>query len=506
MSAILEKQSLRDFDWLLALLAIGIVAFGTMQIRYAQPTEPYWVKQLIGLGIALVAMIIIAFTDYRRLLNMAPVFYVFGLILLVLVLFPGIGLKINGQRAWIKVPGIGQFQPSELSKDNAMMLARYFGRQRIQSLTIKEMIIGALILALPIGLIMLEPDVGSVLTYLPILFVVLFLSAIRLRWVVGGIVIALVMLPFAYWVGVKTHFVKPYQQERINVILDPEKADRRGYGYNTWQSILTVGEGGLLGADTSSEHSQSSLKFLPEPHTDFIFAVTAGNAGFIGCILVLLAYGVLLSRLITGARRAPDRMGMLVIMAIVGGLMFQIFINIGMELGLLPVIGVPLPLMSAGLASLIALSLIGFVSAAIAPIVNREDNGIAFTPRFGYTQLARRHKYDFGAARDGIFKARNTIKVLRALERGERIFGSPTRGQVLELIEPLVGASGPRMTQGMRKSLEVHEVKKVFEHISSGDKKSSKLAEGCAPCCGVCMLQAPAAVRFSVEQFKSPSL
>lgn len=374
MSAILEKQSLRDFDWLLALLAIGIVAFGTMQIRYAQPTEPYWVKQLIGLGIALVAMIVIAFTDYRRLLNMAPVFYVFGLMLLVLVLIPGIGLKINGQRAWIKVPGIGQFQPSEFVKvTTAMMLARYFGKQRIQSLTIKEIIIGVLILALPIGLILGEPDVGSVLTYLPILFVVLFLSAIRLRLVVGGIVIALVMLPFAYWVGVKTNIVKPYQQERINVILDPEKADRRGFGYNTWQSILTVGEGGLLGSEASTEHSQSSLKFLPEPHTDFIFAVTAGNAGFIGCILVLLAYGILLSRLITGARRAPDRMGMLVIMAIVGGLMFQIFINIGMELGLLPVIGVPLPLMSAGLASLIATFIaIGFaISVQLRRFVNR---------------------------------------------------------------------------------------------------------------------------------------
>jgi rod shape determining protein RodA len=373
MSAILEKKSLRDFDWLLALLAIGIVVFGTMQIRYAQPTEPYWVKQLIGLSIALVAMLAVAFTDYRRLLNIAPAFYIFGLLLLVLVLLPHVGLKINGQRAWIKVPGIGQFQPSEFVKvTTAMMLARYFGKQRIQSLTVKEMAIGGLILALPLGLILLEPDVGSILTYLPILFVVLFLSAIRLRLVIVGLAIAVLMLPVAYWVGVKTHFVKPYQQERINVILDPEKADRRGFGYNTWQSILTVGEGGLLGADTSSEHSQSSLKFLPEAHTDFIFAVLAGNTGFVGCIMVLLAYAILLSRLITGARRAPDRMGMLVIMAIVGGLMFQIFINIGMELGLLPVIGVPLPLMSAGLASLIATFIaIGFaISVQLRRFVN----------------------------------------------------------------------------------------------------------------------------------------
>jgi rod shape determining protein RodA len=373
MAAILEKRSFRDFDWLLALMAIGIVAFGTMQIRYAQPTEPYWVKQLIGLGIALVAMIAVAFTDYRRLLNIAPAFYVFGLLLLVLVLVPGIGLKINGQRAWIKVPGIGQFQPSEFVKvTTAMMLARYFGKHRLEALSIKEMAVGGFILALPIGLILMEPDVGSVLTYLPILAVVMFLSAIRMRLVIASVVIAVVMLPVAYWVGVKTHLVKSYQQERINVILDPEKADRRGFGYNTWQSILTVGEGGLLGSDTTSEHSQSSLKFLPEPHTDFIFAVTAGNAGFIGCILVLMAYAVLLSRLVTGARRAPDRMGMLVIMAIVGGLTCQIFINIGMELGLLPVIGVPLPLMSAGLASLIATFIaIGFaISVQLRRFVN----------------------------------------------------------------------------------------------------------------------------------------
>lgn len=390
MVAMIQKRGLRDFDWLLALLAVGIVCFGTLQIRNAQPSENYWVKQLIGLGIAIVAMLLVAFNDYRKLINIAPAFYVFGLLLLMLVLIPGVGLKINGQRAWIRVPGIGQFQPSEFVKvTTAMMLARYFGKHRVGALALKEMAMGGLILALPIFLILLEHDVGSVITYLPILAIVLFLSAIRMRYVVAAVVLGVLLLPFAYWVGVKTHFVKNYQQERINVILDPENADRRGFGYNTWQSILTVGEGGLLGADTSdggrgkggggvaggsgaAAHSQSSLKFLPEPHTDFIFAVTAGNTGFVGCILVLFAYAILLSRLIAGAKRAPDRMGMLVIMAIVGGLTFQIFINIGMELGLLPVIGVPLPLMSAGLASLIATFIaIGFaISVQLRRFVN----------------------------------------------------------------------------------------------------------------------------------------
>jgi len=374
MVAIIQKRSWRDFDWILALLAIGIVAFGTIQIRNAQPTETFWIKQIIGLSIALVAMLAVAFTDYRRLIHFAPAFYIFGLVLLVIVLIPGIGLKINGQRAWIKLPGgIGQFQPSEFVKvTTAMMLARYFGRNRAQTLTIKEMIIGGLILALPIGLILLEPDVGSVLTYMPILAVVLFLSSIRLRLVIISAVLAVLMIPLAYWVGVKTNLVKGYQQERINVILDPENADRKGIGYHTWQSILTVGEGGFIGSKSSTEHSQSSLKFLPEPHTDFIYAVTAESSGFVGCVLVLVAYAVLLSRLITGARRASDRMGMLVIMSIVGGMTFQIFINIGMALGISPVIGVPLPLMSAGLASLIATFIaIGFaISVQLRRFVN----------------------------------------------------------------------------------------------------------------------------------------
>ena len=227
MVAIIQKRSWRDFDWVLALLAIGIVAFGTVQIHYAQPTQSYWAKQLIGLGIAIVAMLAIAFTDYRRLLNLAPVFYVFGLLLLIVVLIPGIGMRVNGQQAWIKVPGIGQLQPSEFVKvTTAMMLARYFGKTRVQALALPEMIVGGVILALPIVLILLEPDVGSVLTYIPILLVVLFLSAIKLRLVFACAVLAVVLIPFAYWVGVKTGFVKAYQQERINVIYDPERADR----------------------------------------------------------------------------------------------------------------------------------------------------------------------------------------------------------------------------------------------------------------------------------------
>lgn len=375
MAAILERRSYRDFDWPLAILAVMIVGFGTWMIHQAQPdpATSYWQKQLIGLGIALVAMVAIAFTDYRKLVHIAPAFYIFGLVLLTIVLIPGIGLKINNQRAWIKMPVVGQFQPSEFVKiTTVLMLARYFGRPRQGILTWKEFFIGCTILALPVGLILLEPDAGQAMTYFPLLAVVLFLSAVRVRLVIAACVLSIVAVPAAYYVGVKTGKIKSYQQERINVILDPENADPRGYGYHTVQSMVTVGKGGLTGSRAADEYSQSRLKFLPEPHTDFIFAVTAENTGFVGSVLLLVAYAILLSRLISGARRAPDRTGMIVIMAIVGGLAFQLFINIGMALGMLPVIGVPLPLMSAGLSSVLATFIaIGFaISVQLRRFVN----------------------------------------------------------------------------------------------------------------------------------------
>jgi rod shape determining protein RodA len=373
MLSVTGRRSFRDFDWLLALIAVMIVVFGTWQIHNAQPEETYWQKQLVGLGIALVFMFAISFMDYRKLVDLAPAFYVFGLVLLIIVLIPGIGMKINGQRCWIKLPGLGQFQPSEFVKiPTVLMLARFFGPPRMAPLSWKEMIIGGGILGLPIALILLEPDAGQAITYFPLLGVVIFLSAVRMRLVVASLLLSIFLIPAAYMAGVKTGKIKNYQQERINVILDPENADKRGYGYHTWQSIVTVGKGGLMGTRASSEFSQSKLKFLPEPHTDFIFAVTAESTGFVGCLLLLLAYGLLLSRLITGARRAPDRTGMLVIMAIVGGLAFQLFINVGMALGMLPVIGVPLPLMSAGLSSVLATFIaIGFaISVQLRRFVN----------------------------------------------------------------------------------------------------------------------------------------
>src|SRR5690606_4907857 len=362
MVAIIEKRDLRDFDWLTTFLVIAITCFGIWQIYNALPSESYWTKQIVGLGIGLVAFAVVAFTDYRRIIDLAPFFYVFALVLLLLVLSP-LGVVVNGQRAWLRLPLIGQFQPSEFAKiPTVLMLAKYFGARKGGTLTFREILVGGAILAGPVGIIMLEPDAGQALTYFPILAAVLFLSAIKMRYVVIAVVATVVLIPTAYIVGVKTGAIKRYQQERINAIIDPDSVDPRGYGYHTIQSTITVGKGGLTGIQGDSETSQSVLKFLPEPQTDFIFAVTAENTGFIGSISLLLAYALLLSRMVAGARQASDRAGMLVIMSIAASMAFQIFINVGMALGMLPVIGVPLPLMSSGLSAILSTFIaIGFV-------------------------------------------------------------------------------------------------------------------------------------------------
>lgn len=362
MVAILEKRDLRDLDWQTAVLAIMIAAFGVWQIHNAAPDQNYWTKQIYGIGIALVAFVVVAFTDYRRLIDSAPVFYAIGLILLFLVLTP-LGVTVNGQKAWVRLPLVGQFQPSEFVKiPTVLMLAKYYGSRKSAALSFKEMMIGGAIFAGPVGLILLEPDAGQAITYFPILAAMFFLSGIKVRYVVLAIVAAAIFIPGAWMVGVKTGKIKTYQQERINAILDPDSVDPRGYGYHTIQSTITVGKGGLSGIKGETDVSQSVLKFLPEPHSDFIFAVTAENTGFIGCVSLLLAYALLLSRMIAGARQASDRAGMLVIMSIVCGMAFQIFMNVGMALGVLPVIGVPLPLMSAGLSAILSTFVaIGFV-------------------------------------------------------------------------------------------------------------------------------------------------
>jgi rod shape determining protein RodA len=261
-------------------------------------------------------------------------------VLLILVLF--IGEEINGNKAWLRIPGLFGFQPSELAKlATILMLARFMSRPRAGSLSIKDMAVMAAIVFPPVILIALGKDTGTMLTFGAILGAFYFLCGLRKRWLVAGVIAVGVAL-----VAVYPH-LKGYQKERIDVILNPEKADPRGYGYQTIQSMVAVGSGGVLGKGIG-EGTQGKLGFLPYAYSDFIGAVVAEETGFIGVLLMMTLYLTLIYRLVHTAQGARDRAGALMVMGLVALVTFHIACNLGMVVGLMPIMGIPLPLMSAG--------------------------------------------------------------------------------------------------------------------------------------------------------------
>ena len=346
----LDRKTLRDIDWLLLLAPIALTLFGCLGIYSTAPDKDFVKKQIIflviGLGIATVAM----FTDYRKvIITIAPFFYAAVLVLLVLVLIPGIGVEINGNQAWIHIPGVGSLQPSEFAKvATILMLARYMAQTRPGSLTIKDMAFMAAIVVPPVILIFLEHDTGTMLTFGAILGSFYFLGGMRK----AIIIIAIIAVPAAL-IAVYPH-LKGYQKERIIAVLDPEKADPKGYGYQTIQSMIAVGSGGTLGKGVA-QGTQGRLGFLPYAYSDFIGAVVAEETGFAGVCLMMVLYLIWIWRLIAIARNARDRTGALMIMGFVALITFHIACNLGMVVGLLPIMGIPLPLMSAGGTAVLAM-------------------------------------------------------------------------------------------------------------------------------------------------------
>jgi rod shape determining protein RodA len=281
------------------------------------------------------------FSDYRKIIvNVAPFFYGGVMVLLVLVLF--IGVEINGNKAWLRIPGLGSLQPSEFAKlATILMLARYMSQPRVGQLTLKDMAVMAAIVMPPVILIALENDTGTMLTFGAILGSFYFLGGMRKLLLIGGVAAVVVGL-----IAVYPH-LKPYQQERIKVIIEPEKADPRGYGYQTFQSMIAVGSGGVLGKGIGGG-TQGKLGFLPYAHSDFIGAVIAEETGLVGILLMILLYLIFLWRLISIAKGARDRAGALMIMSFVALVTFHIATNLSMVVGIMPIMGIPLPLLSSG--------------------------------------------------------------------------------------------------------------------------------------------------------------
>jgi rod shape determining protein RodA len=275
--------------------------------------------------------------------------YVMSLVMLAAVFL--VGKQVFGSTRWIPLPLGFHFQVSEFVKLVIILLvARFMTELKSDSLEIRDLLkIGALV-AIPMVLVLKEPDLGTALTYLPILAVGALLAGLNWRYVAAIAVVLVLVLPVA-----GLYFLKDYQKARLVSFLDPDR-DPRGTGYQVIQSKIAVGAGGMWGKGLT-KGSQTQLRFLPVPHTDFIFSAFAEERGFAGVVLVLALYFMLLMQVVKNAQTAPDRAGMYICMGIAALLLFHVLVNVGMVVGRIPVTGIPLPLMSAGGSSMLSVFL-----------------------------------------------------------------------------------------------------------------------------------------------------
>jgi len=304
-------------------------------------------KQLGFLVVGLVLMFIVSLIDYHRLVDIAPWAYGVGVFALVTVL--AVGQKVLGARRWINLGGGVHFQPSEWVKLILILaVARYFWGLIGRELTWVDIGKAFALVGIPMALVLKQPDLGTALTYFPVLVAGLFLGGVRMKQVAILLLGFCVLGAGAYLSGKR---LKPYQQARINSFIDPG-SDPKGAGYQILQSKIAVGSGGLWGKGTN-KGTQTQGDFLPIPYTDFIFAAFCEEHGFIGGIGVLLLYFLILTRLIQNAQQASDIPGTFIVMGVVAVILFQVLVNIGMVVGLMPVTGIPLPLMSYGGSSIL---------------------------------------------------------------------------------------------------------------------------------------------------------
>ncbi len=332
----------RDIDWTMLLIALLICAIGILQIFSAtigSIWQDAWWKQIVYVLGGLILMWITMHIDYHALMNRVTPMYLISLLLLITVML--VGTKVFGSRRWIPLPLGFRFQVSEFVKLVIILLvARFLTEIKTEVLEARDMLKIAGLVFLPMILVMKQPDLGTSLTYLPVLLVGLLMAGMRMRYV------ALIVITGALVLPVGMYFLKDYQKARLVSFLDPER-DPRGTGYQVIQSTIAVGNGGMWGRGVT-KGSQTQGRFLPVPHTDFIFSAFAEEHGFVGVVLVLLLYFMLIMQLVQNAQTAPDRAGMYICMGVAALFLFHVLVNVGMVVGRMPVTGIPLPLMSAG--------------------------------------------------------------------------------------------------------------------------------------------------------------
>lgn len=354
----LEGKFLKNFDFILLAVVIMISIFGIIMISSATSnlanSDTYTQTQLTAMILGFFMITIILFFDYKTFGNFYILIYLFSIALLLAVLLAGIGGDDWGANRWLYIGGFG-FQASDFAKIGIIIsLAKVISDHHEtinEPKTLGKIII---ITAIPMGLVYLQPDLGTTMVFPVFTFGMLFVAGLKYKYIVGTFLAALVSAPFAW------NFLNSYQQRRIMVFLNPS-LDPMGDAYQITQSIYAVGSG-MISGKGFNEGIQSQLGFLPEKHTDFIFSVIAEELGFIGVSILLFLYIVLLIKGIIIAKQAKDHFGSLLAVGIISMLAFHIFANIMMTIGLMPVTGKPLPFVSYGgtfmLSNMIAIGLL----------------------------------------------------------------------------------------------------------------------------------------------------
>jgi rod shape determining protein RodA len=345
--------SFRDFDWVLLAFVLLICTLGVLEIYSTTQGTKFagaHVKQIYWILAGLALMFAVSLFNYQILLDNAS--WLYGASILALLAVALFGKKYLGARRWILLPGGQHFQPSEWVKLVLIIgLAKYFAEENDEGASLSDVAKAGVIAAIPMLLVLKQPDLGTALTYVPVALMALFLGGIQFRHGAVILVVAGLLAPALWVYGPQLHLVKQYQKDRLTNFLHPE-ADSQKSGYQLEQSKIAVGAGGLTGKGIL-KGSQTQGLFLPEPHTDFIFAAWAEEHGFVGAMALLLLYFMVLMRLIHNAQTAADRAGAFVVMGVVAILLFHVLVNAGMVVGFMPVTGIPLPLMSYGGSSLL---------------------------------------------------------------------------------------------------------------------------------------------------------
>lgn len=351
----IDRRLLTNIDWILTGLVIAVCLSGVLNIYsatapYKVVGVPFYLKQLNWIFFGMFISLLVSSVDYHILEDFSYWFYGFLVLLLFAVLL--VGKRSMGATRWLNL-GLFNIQPSELMKLVIILtFSRYFNNfQVVGGLSVRDVLFPLGILLIPAALIMKQPDLGTAI--LVILIAVSIISYVGLRWSTI-VTFACVAIPVA-WLG-WAKLLRPYQKNRILDFLDPERS-RLGSGYHIIQSKIAVGSGGFLGKGYV-KGTQAQLRFLPEQHTDFAFSVFAEEWGFVGCLILIFMYLSLILWGLNIARRCNDRFGALLAVGVTAMLFWHVVINMGMVIGMFPVVGVPLPFFSYGGTSMIT-SMVG---------------------------------------------------------------------------------------------------------------------------------------------------